>query len=218
VTAVSGGDHDVLWIVSTDPWGELYLTPMLVSPQGVDQPGGPGTSQWYDYIGDHAFGVATGSAGSVVYRTDGIGSDWVWIYAANADRSLREPDFVNLDDGAVGVTTTSDGTVYVAGGSRVFSCQPAGNGLTVLKQSKVADDYWPGTNVNDLAVAGDTLFVARTNDLLVLDRASLEPARTPLDVTGDRLAAHPTGMRLFVSHRAGAYVSVLAPSALTGGK
>ncbi|HEX8741664.1 MAG TPA: hypothetical protein VF712_00885 [Thermoleophilaceae bacterium] len=225
VTAVSAGQQDLVWVLSTwEPMeggnATMYITPLLVAAGGGIQSAGPTTSQDFG-IGAGPYGLATGPGGAPLYCANGEGSDEfesrVWIYMPSPQYSLSDLGSLAPSGWAVGVSVASDGTVYVASLDWVASYQPQANGsLSQITQATVGD-WTQGTGVRDLAVVGDTLFVARAGDLLVLDRTTLQPVRTALGVTGDTLAAHPDGMRLFGSSWAGAYVSLLAPSSLTGG-
>lgn len=211
-----GGGVDLVWIVGVADASTYLVGLMVFISDGGIEPASGGVGLGYEAA---SRGFATGPGGSPVYcansKGPGASQSTLWVYQPNSDlSSLSETGSLALSDWAVGVSTASDGTVYVATADTVASYRPSGGSLNQIAKATVGD---PSHGVHDLAVAGDTLFVARAGDLLVLDRSTLQPVRSPLGVTGDSLAAHPGGMRLFGGSWAAANVSVLAPAALTGG-
>jgi hypothetical protein len=208
---------DLVWnVMGEEGGGSTYLTGLMVYNSGDMVPASGTVTLDYE-VAARAF--ATGPGGAPVYCANGkgpnAGQPTLRFYQPNSDVSaLTEIGSLALGDWAVGVSTASDGTVYVATPDTVASYRQAGSSLNQIAKVTAGD---PSHGVRDLAVAGDTLFVARSGDLLVLDRTTLQPLRSPLGVTGDALAAHPGGTHLFGASWAAVNVSVLAPATLTGG-
>jgi hypothetical protein len=224
VTAIAAGAQDLVWVLVSDQSGEyggtsLHYIPEFVSPQG-DITDGDATTSVDGGDGSGPYFLALAPGGSVLYFADGEGADFpgprVWVYDVSSDQALSEAGITNTGGWAVGAAVATDGSVYTTDLDSAFRYTPSASGLALAEKQSLGD-WTQGTGLQDVAVAGDTLFVARAGDLLVLDRLSLQPVRPALGVTGDTLAVAPDGMRLFASNWAAGTVSVLAPSVLVGG-
>jgi hypothetical protein len=75
----------------------------------------------------------------------------------------------------------------------------------------------PGATVADLAVAGDTLFAALGQEVVVADRNSMQQLGSPLPIVADAIAVSPDGLRLYALVISAQSIYVLSPTPLTGG-
>jgi hypothetical protein len=223
VTAVAAGPQDLVWVLVADDAGTSYtslqLTPMLWSPQGV-LVGSPATTSVDGSDGSGPYYLAAAPGGSPLYLADGealgLGrpARQLSVYNVGAQYSLILAGSTSTGGAAVGLAVATDGSVYTTDMDSVFRYTPTAAGLT-LATKQLMGNWQHGTGVGDLAVAGDTLFVAQGKGLLVLDRISLQPVRPALGVGGGTLAVADGGMRLF-AYQWGTAEAILAPSALTG--
>jgi hypothetical protein len=216
VTAVAAGAQDLVWVLALAYYTGLSLQyiPLLVSPDGTIQSGGPTTTEAAG-SGAGPYHLAAAPGGSQLCCADGLGADplhgKLWGYAVGSDRSLSPIGNVELGQFAMGAAVATDGTVYSTSLGFVFHYALSGGGFTLLAQQQLSDP------IHDVAVAGDALFAAGDSDVLVLDRTSLQPVRPPLTLVGETLAAASNGMRLYASTSLDTTVTVFTPSALTGG-
>jgi hypothetical protein len=224
VTAVAAGTQDLVWVVAVDQTGldsdtALHFMPALVSPQGTVDPTGTTTSvDGGDGSGPYFLAAAPG--GSPLYLADGEGAHGpgprVWVYAVGSQSSLTLAGSTSTGGWAVGAAVASDGSVYTTDLDNAYRYTPTADGLT-LAAKQLLGNVQQRTGLRAVVVAGETLFVARPADVLVLDRISLQPVRPALGVTGVTLAAAPGGLRLFAFQWNAGCEGILAPSALTGG-
>jgi hypothetical protein len=232
VTAVAAGAQDLVWVLVAPVVGmplgtSLQFTPMLISPQGalVGSPT-PTSVDRGDGSGPYYLGAAPG--GSPLYLADGQGrgpglpGPRLSVYNLGSQYSPTLASSTSTGGSAVGVAVAADGSVYTSDLDNAYRYTPTAGGLTLTAKQPLGN-WHQGTGLSDVAVAGDTLFVGRARDLLVLDRISLQPVRPALGVTGATLAAAASGLRLFAYQpptEPGTETgpeAILAPSTLTGG-
>ena len=68
--------------------------------------------------------------------------------------------------------------------------------------------------VTDLAVSDRFLFVATGQQVVVVDRNSMQRAGAPIAVAADRIAVSPDGLRLYALHIASSAITVVSPTPL----
>jgi hypothetical protein len=217
VTAVAAGAQDLVWLTAFSEALTLQYIPLLVSPDGAVTSGGP-TTTLEIAAGGGPYSMATAPGGSQLYCAAGVTEPALqgrlWAYAVGSDRSLSPVGTASIGEIAVGAAVAADGTIYTTDADRtLFLYKLSGGALTLLGQQDLSGYGFAG----DVAVAGDTLFVAGPVGVLVLDRTSLAPVRSPLAVTAGRLAVARSGMRLYASTTPALTIEIVTPSALTGG-
>jgi hypothetical protein len=72
----------------------------------------------------------------------------------------------------------------------------------------------PLAGVTDLAVSDRFLFVATGQQVVVVDRNSMQRAGAPIAVAADRIAVSPDGLRLYALHIASNAITVVSPTPL----
>jgi hypothetical protein len=230
VTAVASGARDLVWALLTDASGTagapLQFQPMLISPQGTLV--GTPTATTVDRADARGpYYLAAAPDGSALYVADGQGhgageyGPLLSVYNVGSQYSLTLGSSTSTGGSAVGAAVATDGSVYTTDLDSVFRYTATGSGLT-LAAKELLGTWQQGTGVGDIALAGNTLFVPRHQDMLVLDRISLQPIRPALGVTGEAPAVAHDGLRLFVYQPsqdpfAAGSGAIAAPSALTGG-
>lgn len=150
--------------------------------------------------------VATTPDGPTAYVSDGYAN----LYAVN----LTDPDkgyawTAELQGyGSIaGLAVGTDGTLYVAAGKCAFIFSAEGPSTTASLPAAALD----------LSIAGDVVFALVEGGRIVpLDSSTMQQLGSPFDISGERLAASPDGMRLYVVSDQ-AIVSVIAPKLLSGG-
>lgn len=112
-----------------------------------------------------------------------------------------------------GVAASDDSKLYVAAESVTAYAVSDSGSENLVPSGTLPLDATP----TDIAVGGDTLFVALGTEVVVADRGSMQTVGAPVQVAADRIAASPDGLRLYALDIAAGAISVVSPTPLAGG-
>ncbi|HEX8074272.1 MAG TPA: hypothetical protein VF545_04765 [Thermoleophilaceae bacterium] len=116
------------------------------------------------------------------------------------------------ESGVTAVAASGDGWLYTGAAGAVTAQQVGDSGLTPGAALSL-----PGQTVVDLALAGETLFVALGQEIVAVDRSSMQQLGDPLPIVADAIAVSPDGLRLYALVISAQSVYVISPTPLTGG-
>jgi hypothetical protein len=146
--------------------------------------------------------------GSQLYPVTG-GVIWGESFSVDAGPTL---EWMVGESGVTAVAASGDGWLYTGAAGAVTAQQVGGSGLTPGAALSL-----PGQTVVDLALAGETLFVALGQEIVAVDRGSMQQLGDPLPIAADAIAVSPDGLRLYALAIPARTVYVISPTPLTGG-
>ena len=153
-------------------------------------------------------GIAASQGGTLLY---GAGTPWVWRFISDlAGLALFDGAAANL---ATAIAVSDDERLYLATTAAV-------TGYVVVETKKppfILAPFGvplPLAGVTGLAVSGEFLFAATGQQLVVIDRNTMQQAGAPIAVAADRVAVSPDGLRLYALHLASNAITVVSPTPL----
>lgn len=165
-------------------------------------------TEWFVQGESPTNAIAATPDGSQVFAvTDGV----IWGQSFSMD-SGPQLEWMASASGVTAMAASGDGWLYTGAAGAVTAQQVGENGLTPGASLSL-----PGQTVVDVALAGETLFVALGQEIVVADRGSMQQLGDPLPVVADAIAVSPDGLRLYALVISAQSVYVISPTPLTGG-
>jgi hypothetical protein len=152
--------------------------------------------------------LAASPDGTQVYAfTDG--AIWGHSFSIGTEPTL---EWMEQASGVTALVASGDGWLYTGTAGSVTSQQVGSGGLTPGATLSL-----PGQTVVDLALAGETLFVALGQEIVAVDRSSMQQLGDPLPIVADAIAASSDGLRLYALVISAQSIYVISPTPLIGG-
>ncbi|HEX8074271.1 MAG TPA: hypothetical protein VF545_04760 [Thermoleophilaceae bacterium] len=152
-------------------------------------------------------GIAASQGGSFLY---GASAPMLWRYTSDVmGVAIFSGAAANP---AVAIAASADERLYLATATAVTGYVVVELGSAFILAPFEAP--LPLAGVTGLAVSGEFLFVAAGQQVVVVDRNSMQQAGAPIAVAADRIAVSPDGLRLYALHIESNAITVVSPTPL----